>query len=87
MSQPEDIWTTMMHECRKLEYPVLPVFGGEPWLSINYICRHWLQIEDTTNFSKQCRSKDVPIIEVNRRLCARFSDVSAMYLHKKGAAS
>lgn len=86
MHQQEDIWATMMNECRKLELPVLPVFGGEPWFSITYICNNWLQIEKAADFVKKCKTAAVPMIRVNQKPCVRLSDVLSMYL-SEGAES
>lgn len=87
MHQQEDIWATMMNECRKLEYPVLPVFGGEPWFSAKYLCHHWLQMESEDKFVADCKAAAVPIVRPGRRPCMRLSDVLAMYLRNEGAAS
>jgi hypothetical protein len=86
MSGDETIWKEMMNECRKLELPVVPVFGGEPWFSITYICNSWLQIEKAADFVKKCKTAEVPMIRVNQKPCVRLSDVLAMY-RSEGAES
>jgi hypothetical protein len=82
----EPIWKSWIDECRKQELPVLPVFGGEPWFSITYICNNWLQIEKATDFVKKCKTAAVPMIRVNQKPCVRLSDVLEMY-RNEGAAS
>jgi hypothetical protein len=78
-------WNSYIEECRNQQLPCCPVWDGEPFFSVEYLCANFLLIESIDNFMKKVGEAGIPVMRSAKRPMIRMSDAQKVCMNEQPA--